>query len=38
MKRNNWGRIVNITSVAGLENSGPVTYCVSKAQLTTYQE
>jgi NAD(P)-dependent dehydrogenase (short-subunit alcohol dehydrogenase family) len=36
MKKNNWGRIVNITSVAGLENSGPVTYCVSKAQLTAY--
>ena len=36
MKKKNWGRIVNITSVAGLENSGPVTYCVSKAQLTAY--
>jgi len=36
MKKSNWGRIVNITSVAGLENSGPVTYCVSKAQLTAY--
>lgn len=36
MKKNNWGRIVNITSCAGLENSGPVTYCVSKAQLTAY--
>ena len=36
MKKNNWGRIINITSCAGLENSGPVTYCVSKAQLTAY--
>lgn len=36
MKDRNWGRIVNITSVAGLENSGPVTYGVSKAALTTY--
>lgn len=36
MKKANWGRIVNITSCAGLENSGPVTYGVSKAQLTAY--
>ena len=36
MKKNNWGRIVNITSCAGLENSGPVTYTVSKAALTAY--
>jgi len=36
MKAANWGRIVNITSCAGLENSGPVTYGVSKAQLTAY--
>jgi len=36
MKRSGWGRIVNITSVAGLENSGPVTYGVSKAALTAY--
>lgn len=36
MKKKEWGRVVNITSVAGLENSGPVTYGVSKAALTTY--
>jgi 3-oxoacyl-[acyl-carrier protein] reductase len=36
MKRKKWGRIVNITSCAGLENSGPVTYTVSKAALTAY--
>ena len=36
MKKKNWGRIVNITSCAGLENSGPVTYTVSKAALTVY--
>jgi NAD(P)-dependent dehydrogenase (short-subunit alcohol dehydrogenase family) len=36
MKKADWGRIVNITSCAGLENSGPVTYGVSKAQLTAY--
>ncbi len=36
MKKRDWGRIVNITSRAGLENSGPVTYGVSKAALTVY--
>ena len=36
MKKKKWGRIVNITSCAGLENSGPVTYTVSKAALTAY--
>lgn len=36
MKKNDWGRIVNITSCAGIENMGPVTYGVSKAALTTY--
>ncbi|MDC3376934.1 SDR family oxidoreductase [Candidatus Nanopelagicales bacterium] len=32
----NWGRIVNITSCAGLENSGPVTFSTAKAALTAY--
>ena len=36
MKKNGWGRIVNITSCAGLENMGPITYGVSKAALTAY--
>ena len=36
MKSKNWGRIVNITSCAGFENSGPVTYTSSKAALTAY--
>ena len=36
MKKNEWGRIVNITSCAGFENSGPVTYTSSKAALTAY--
>ena len=36
MKKNGWGRIVNITSCAGLENMGPVTYGVSKSALTAY--
>jgi NAD(P)-dependent dehydrogenase (short-subunit alcohol dehydrogenase family) len=36
MKKYNWGRIVNITSCAGLENMGPITYGVAKAALTAY--
>ena len=36
MKKRNWGRIVNITSIAGLEVSGPSTFNVSKAALTAY--
>lgn len=36
MKAKKWGRIVNITSCAGLENSGPVTFSVAKAALTAY--
>lgn len=36
MKKQNWGRIINITSVAGMEISGPSTYNVSKAALTAY--
>ena len=30
------GRIINITSIAGLEISGPSTFNVSKAALTAY--
>jgi 3-oxoacyl-[acyl-carrier protein] reductase len=36
MKSTGWGRIVNITSCAGLENMGPVTYGVAKSSLTVY--
>jgi NAD(P)-dependent dehydrogenase (short-subunit alcohol dehydrogenase family) len=36
MKARQWGRIVNITSCAGLENSGPVTFSAAKAALTAY--
>lgn len=31
-----WGRIVNITAGAALENSGPVPYCAMKAAYTAY--
>ena len=31
-----WGRVVNITAGAALENSGPVPYCSFKAAYTAY--
>jgi 3-oxoacyl-[acyl-carrier protein] reductase len=36
MERNNWGRLVHISSVSGLENLGPIPYCSTKAALTAY--
>jgi 3-oxoacyl-[acyl-carrier protein] reductase len=36
MKKNKWGRIVNITAGASMENSGPVSYCSLKAAYTAY--
>lgn len=36
MKKQDWGRIITITSGAALENSGPVTYCASKAAIGAY--
>lgn len=36
MRRNCWGRIVNITAGAGMENSGPVPYSSLKAAFTAY--
>jgi len=36
MIRNGWGRIINITAGAALENSGPVPYCALKAAYTAY--
>ncbi len=36
MEKNNWGRIVNISSTASMENNGPVAYCSMKAALTAY--
>lgn len=36
MKKQKWGRIVNISSISSLENQGPVTYCTIKAALTAY--
>ena len=36
MKKKNWGRIINITSIAGTEISGPSSFNASKAALTAY--
>lgn len=36
MKERGWGRIVNITAGAALENSGPVPYSTMKAAYTAY--
>lgn len=36
MIEKSWGRVVNITSCAGLENSGPVTFSSAKAAITAY--
>jgi NAD(P)-dependent dehydrogenase (short-subunit alcohol dehydrogenase family) len=36
MMTNGWGRIVNISANASLENSGPVPYCAIKAAYTAY--
>lgn len=36
MKSQGWGRIVNITAGAALENSGPVPYCTMKSAYTAY--
>ena len=36
MKKQDWGRVVNITAGASMENSGPVPYCSIKAAYTAY--
>ena len=36
MKKKGWGRILNVSAGASMENSGPVPYCSSKAALTAY--
>lgn len=36
MKKKKWGRIINITSLAGIEVSGPSSFNASKAALTAY--
>jgi len=36
MSKLRWGRIVNVTAGASMENSGPVPYCALKAAFTAY--
>ena len=36
MQAAGWGRIVHMSSIAGMENHGPVTYCTAKAALNAY--
>lgn len=36
MQKKKWGRIVNISAGASMENNGPVPYCAIKAALTAY--
>lgn len=36
MQKKKWGRIVNISAGASMENSGPVPYCSIKAAYTAY--
>lgn len=36
MQKKRWGRVVHISSISGMENHGPVTYCAIKAALTAY--
>ena len=36
MKKKKWGKIINISSIAGFENQGPVPFCTMKAALNAY--
>lgn len=36
MQKQKWGRVVHNSSIAAMENQGPVTYCAVKAALTAY--
>jgi len=36
MQAQKWGRVVHISSIASMENQGPVSYCAMKAALTAY--
>lgn len=36
MQQRRWGRVIHISSIASMENQGPVTYCTIKAALTAY--
>lgn len=36
MQKKGWGRICHISSISGLENQGPPSYCAAKAALVAY--
>ncbi len=36
MQKKKWGRICHVSSIAGLENQGPPSYCAAKAALIAY--
>lgn len=36
LQEKKWGRVIHISSIASLENQGPITYCSMKAALTAY--
>lgn len=36
MQSRGWGRVIHNSSIASMENHGPVTYCAIKAALTAY--
>lgn len=36
MQQRRWGRVVHVSSIAAMENQGPVTYCAVKAALAAY--
>lgn len=36
MRAQGWGRVAHISSIAAMENQGPVPYCAIKAALTAY--
>lgn len=36
MQNNGWGRVIHISSIAAVENQGPVPYCSTKAALNAY--
>lgn len=36
MRACGWGRVINISSTAGMENNGPIPYCAMKAAVIAY--
>ena len=36
LQEKKWGRVIHISSIASIENQGPITYCAIKSALTAY--